>query len=273
MRKIFQSLLVSIFVFSLFCCTSVPKSETAITFHDYFKGKVTFEPNQNVAKNPYNKENFIHHWQDYYYEDEIYTSRMGVDISRHDGEIDWKKLKNSGRDFVFLRAAWRGYETGIMHVDENFHQNIVGALDAGFDVGVYVFSQATNEKEALEEAEFILNEIKDYKITLPVVFDPEHIYKDSGRSDDVTGEQFTKNAIVFCERVKQAGYEPMIYANLSWQAFVLDLEQLQDYKMWYADYQKVPRTPYDFEFWQYSAWGDLPGTNTICDLDLWIIKK
>lgn len=193
--------------------------------------------------------------------DANYTYRLGLDISRHDGTpIDWNKVKADGWEFIIFRIGWRGYQSGVLHVDENFHENIKGAIDAGFDIGVYVFSQAINEEEAVEEAELCINELKDYKINLPVVFDPETITWEEARTDDITMEQFTKNTIAFCNRIKEAGYEPMIYSNITWEAKFFDLSQLAEYKLWFADYQVPPTTPYHFEFWQYGGeWAKIPG--------------
>jgi GH25 family lysozyme M1 (1,4-beta-N-acetylmuramidase) len=204
--------------------------------------------------------------------DPNYTCRFGIDISRHEGEIDWKKVKESGVEFVFIRIGYRGYQTGILHLDENFHQNIKGALEQNLDIGVYVFSQAINEEEALEEAELVIKELENYKITLPVVFDPESISWEEARTDDISGEQFTKNTIAFCNRVKEAGYDPMIYSNLIWETEFFDLSQLSEYKIWFADYEKKPQSPYHFEFWQYEGEGiKVPGINRKVDADIQLI--
>lgn len=208
--------------------------------------------------------------------DSNYTYRLGLDVSRHDGEpIDWKKVKADGWEFIIFRIGYRGYQTGILHLDEHFHQNIQGALKEGFDIGVYIFSQAINEDEAVEEAELIINELKNYEITLPVVFDPESIPWEEARTDEITGEQFTKNTIAFCNRIKEAGYEPMIYSNITWEAKFFDLSQLKEYKLWFADYQYPPTTPYHFEFWQYGGeWGKVPGfpKGKRVDVDMQLIE-
>lgn len=203
--------------------------------------------------------------------DENYRIRLGVDISRHDGEVDWKKLKKDGIEFVVLRCGFRGYQSGKLKADENFQKNIKGAVEAGLDVGVYIFSQADSEKEALEEAALVLKEIKGHKITLPVFYDPEIIRDDPARSDNITGEQFTKNAIVFCEAVKKAGYIPGVYSNMLWEAYEFDMAKLKDYVIWYADYEEQPQSPYAFEFWQYAEKeGDIKAPY---DLDVQIIKN
>lgn len=202
--------------------------------------------------------------------DADYRIRLGVDISRHDGEVDWKKLKADGIEFVILRCGFRGYQSGKLKADENFQTNIKGALEAGLDVGVYIFSQADSEKEALEEAALILKEIKGHKINLPVFYDPEIIRDDPARSDNITGAQFTKNAVVFCEAIKKAGYVPGVYSNMLWEAYEFDMSKIKDYVIWYADYEEQPQSPYKFEFWQYAEKdGEIKAPY---DLDVQVIK-
>lgn len=140
------------------------------------------------------------------------------------------------------------------------------------DVGVYFFSQAVNEKEASQEAEFVLENLQGYELQLPVVYDPESILDDEARTDDVTGAQFTKNTIVFCEKIKEAGYQPMIYSNMLWEAFQFDLEQLAAYPIWYADYEPLPQTPYAFDIWQYSNEGIVDGIDSAVDLDIQLFQ-
>lgn len=222
-------------------------------FRDVFGKEFWTFINPAVKKNPYKPECFVHEGDNVYYRgDKKYVSKMGVDISRHDGEVDWKKLKDSGIEFVILRIGYRGYQSGKAKVDENFHKNIKGALSAGLEIGVYFFSQAADENEAVEEADIVIKELKKYKITLPVFYDPEIIRDDAARSDNITGEQFTKNAIVFCNKVSKAGFIPGVYCNMLWQAYEFDLSKFDDFVIWYADYEKVPQSPYRFTFWQYA---------------------
>ena len=273
-KKILRSvktLLVTGLVFT--GCASIPKTDdlNKFVFKDALGEYHIAEINHDVPKVQYNKDLFVKkHRRMSYIGDERYTTRLGIDISRHEGEIDWKKVKNAGIEFVIMRIGWRGYQSGILHTDENFHQNIKGALEHGLDIGVYVFSQAINEEEALEEANLVIKELENYKITLPVVFDPESVGWEEARTDDISGEQFTKNTIVFCNRIKEAGYEPMIYSNLIWETEFFDLSQLKEYKIWYADYEKKPQTPYHFDFWQYEGLKlRVPG---IKDGDIQLIK-
>ncbi len=227
-----------------------------------------------VEKNPYDWSNLTRDGDILSYEDETYTSRWGVDVSSHDGVIDWAKVKEAGASFAFVRVGYRGYgEAGSLNTDEYAQSNIRGAKDAGLDVGVYFFSQAVNEEEALEEADLTLQVLDGTSLELPVVFDPENIRNDAARTDTVTGEQFTKNTIAFCDRIREAGYEPMIYCNLTWESYTLDLEQLSDLPIWYADYEPEPQTPYYFTFWQYSESAKVPGIAGDADVNLEFLEK
>jgi len=201
--------------------------------------------------------------------DERYVIQRGIDVSKFQGTIDWAKVRDSGISFVIVRVGFRGYgSAGRIKEDELYRQNIEGAQAAGLDVGVYFFAQAVNEEEALEEAEYVMELIDGYHLELPVVYDPELIRGEESRTDHVTGEQFTKNTIAFCEKIRSGGYSPMIYSNMVWEAELFDMAQLQKYPFWYADYEQVPQTPYDFEYWQYSEKGHVDGIAGDVDLDI-----
>ena len=211
-----------------------------------------------------------------YLGDERYAVRKGVDVSYYQGTIDWECVKNSGIEFAFIRVGSRGYgESGTLRVDANFNENIVNACQAGLEVGVYLFSQAINEEEAVEEAQLVISQLQGAGIvlTLPVVYEPELIRDAPARTDYVTGEQLTRNAVAFCEKIKEAGYEPMIYCDMEWEAFYFDLNQLTDYQIWYADYGNIPQTPYWFSFWQYSCNGQVDGILGRVDLNVQFVKN
>lgn len=203
------------------------------------------------------------------------TSKMGIDVSEFQGgDIDWKQVKDSGIEFVIVRIGYRAYgESGELVKDDMFEQNIEGALEAGLEVGVYFFSQAITPGEAVEEAEFVLDLIRPYKITGPVVYDTEEIKGDTARTDGNTRQEFTNYCKVFCDTVEHAGYDSMIYANMKWMAFTLDMEELTDYDFWYADYHELPQNPYDYAIWQYSETGAVPGINANVDLNIWFEKE
>lgn len=195
----------------------------------------------------------------------------GIDISKHNGNIDFKKVKEAGFEFAFIRIAYRGYgKAGNLKEDEMYRTNLKNAKEAGLKIGAYVFSQAVNEEEAMEEAKFAVDLLKGYSLDLPLVFDPETIKGDTARTDNVEGLQFTKNAIVFCEEIKKSGFTPAIYSNLVWEDYYYELSKLQDYDIWYADYSNIPQTPYNFKYWQFSEVGIVDGVDGLVDLNVMI---
>lgn len=231
--------------------------------------------NPNIKKHDYDFSLLERNGDDIRYEgDPRYTLKKGIDVSHHQNAIDWEKVKAAGYDFAFIRIVYRGYgSSGSLNLDREYRSNIIHAKEAGLQTGVYVFSQAINEAEAEEEAQMVIDHLQDITLDLPVVYDPELIRDDTARTDNVTGEQFTKNTIAFCEKIKAAGFQPMIYSNMYWEAFLFDLEQLKEYPIWYADYENIPQTPYAFTFWQYSESGNVDGIEGVTDLNAWFMAN
>lgn len=197
-------------------------------------------------------------------------SELGVDVSKYQGNVDWNQVRESGMSFAIIRLGFRGYgDEGKLVLDEYYEQNVQGAAAAGLKVGVYFFSQAVTEEEAREEARFVLEHIAGYEIDDPIVFDTEEIKDDAARTDYLTREQITTHCIAFCETIEGAGREPMIYANMKWMAFTLELERLSQYKKWYADYEPTPQCPYEFTVWQYTESGTVPGIQGNADINVW----
>ena len=250
------------------------KDGDLLHFVDVFGQEYQTVIRSDVPKHSYRPENFVRNGSRLSYHDEQFSSRLGVDVSHHQGQIDWQKVKADGYDFAILRIGYRGYGAeGALGLDREFERNVEEAVSAGLEVGVYFFAQAVNEQEALEEAEFVLQHLQGHAVTLPVVYDPESILGDEARTDNVTGEQFTKNTRVFCERIRQAGYQPMVYANMLWEAFELDLAQLSGYPLWYADYEPLPQTPYQFAYWQYTNEGRVDGIAGNVDINLQMLES
>lgn len=194
---------------------------------------------------------------------------VGIDVSYYQKDIDWKQVKDSGVEFAMIRVGYRGYgSTGTILPDSCFEQNIRGALDAGLKVGVYFFSQAVSVWEAEEEAAFVLDAIRGYDVSFPVVFDWERINSASARTDSITSQQLTLCAGAFCEKIAHAGYTPAIYFNLDLAYLDYDLDKLADYPFWLAEYRTVPSFFYHFDMWQYSAKGTVPGIRGEVDLNL-----
>jgi len=194
------------------------------------------------------------------YADETVETYFGIDVSSWQGtDIDWHKLKEEGVYFVFIRAGYRGYQTGALNTDANFKANVEGALDAGIKVGVYFFSQALDAEEAQEEARYVLDLIRGYDITFPVVFDWETINDATARTNKMDTEDLCQAANVFCNTVAEAGYTPMVYCNQSVSLLYYELSRIQSYDFWYAEYKSIPTFYYDFQIWQYAATGRLAG--------------
>jgi GH25 family lysozyme M1 (1,4-beta-N-acetylmuramidase) len=253
--------------------TETASSVEILQFVDVYGEEYEVDILPTVEKQTYVNDDFIHNGDKLTYEgDDRYTYKLGVDVSHHQGNIDWQAVKKAGIDFAFLRIGYRGYGTeGTMNLDRQFEKNIREAQAAGIDVGVYFFAQAVNEEEAKEEAEFVIAHLQSYDLQLPVVYDPESILDAEARTDNVTAEQFTKNTKAFCEAIEDAGYDSMIYSNMLWEAYQLDLTQLTDIPIWYADYEMYPQTPYYFTFWQYSNRANVDGIQGSVDMDIWLI--
>lgn len=198
-------------------------------------------------------------------------SYVGIDVSSHQNQIDWDRVAAAGVDFAMIRAGYRGYTAGQTHQDPYFTYNISNALRAGLDVGIYFFSQAITEEEAIEEARVTLEWIQDYEITYPVVFDWERISGSSSRTNSVDGNTITRCARAFCEAIERAGYVPMTYGSPSKIGVDLHLSQLLDYPFWLAHYTtgwQVTSFPHLYHMWQYSSHGSVDGISGRVDLNI-----
>ena len=204
------------------------------------------------------------------YRDGNITAVQGIDVSSHQGEIDWQAVADSGIRFAIIRAAFRGYgQEGRLVEDCRFAENISGALAAGLDVGVYFFSQAVTVEEAQEELALTLDLIAPYEITYPVVYDWERMPADrDARTHEVTGETLTAMAAAFCRGAEEAGYTPAVYANQNLAYLTLDLSQLKAWPFWLAQYSSAPTFYYRYDLWQYSHTGTVPGIQGNVDLNL-----
>lgn len=202
------------------------------------------------------------------YEEEGFESSVGVDVSKWNGDIDWNALKEQGVEFAIIRVGFRGYETGELVLDDRFHEYMEGAAAAGLDIGVYFYSQAMSEEEAMEEAWFVLDNLAGYEISLPVYFDTEEVEEGVARTDIIATGSYTLNAAAFCQTIEENGYRAGIYASNGWIRRNLDLSWLTDYEIWYAQYNDTPGREYGFDMWQYTKYGDLQGCDTYLDMNI-----
>ena len=203
----------------------------------------------------------------------IYTGGKyltGIDVSAHQGEINWKKVAKQV-DFAMIQVGYRGYTEGKLAEDERFRENIQQALKYKLKVGVYFFSQAITPQEGMEEAQFVLDALADYDITYPVVFDWERVSQSNSRTKDTTGDVITACAQEFCSIIADAGYTPMTYGSPSKVGKDLQLSQLTDYPFWLAHYTtdwKPTSFQYHYDMWQYSSNGSVDGIEGRVDLNI-----
>ncbi len=190
---------------------------------------------------------------------------MGIDISKHNGNIDWNAVKNSGVQYVILRCGYRGSASGVLVEDQKFKSNIQGATAAGLKVGIYFFSQAVNEVEAVEEASMTLSLIKNYRITYPVYIDVESA---NGRADGISKAARTSVINAFCQTIRNSGYTPGLYANKNWLTEKINTGALGGCKIWLAQYVAAPTYGGRYEMWQYSSRGSIAGIKGNVDLNV-----
>lgn len=234
-------------------------------------GAFHFVPiNRELKLNDYTEEslNILETGELQYLENGQVVSRKGIDVSKHQGEIDWQQVAADGVEYAFIRVGLRGYGTGKLVEDEYFEQNITGALGAGIKVGVYFYSQAVNETELLEEANFVLEKIAPYRVECPVVYDVEKVSGAEGRMNSLTVEERTNLTLLFCQTIENAGYKPMIYHNMEMGALMLDLSALEEYDKWFAYYNQDFYYPYQYEIWQYTDSGTVNGIEGPVDLNI-----
>ena len=143
----------------------------------------------------------------YYYEDENFSSSFGIDVSEFQEKIDWKKVREDDVEFAYIRIGRRGATTGLLYEDKRFEENYKGARDNGIKVGIYFFSQAIDEKEALEEAAWVIEHLKGKEVDLPIVFDCEEVFleDEKPRLEGVDRKQLTDNTVAFAEEMKKNG--------------------------------------------------------------------
>ena len=259
-------LLIFAVIFMTRC--SAEKPEEADRATDPTTTASTQAPLPTLADNPYGPGDFA--YRDGYLTCIAGGSILGIDVSSHQGYIDWEAVANANIGFAIVRVGYRGYEAGNICEDTMWRENIQQAKAQGLKVGVYFFSQAINTEEALEEAQFVLGLLEGMKLDLPVVFDWEPI-SDSARTANMDAETLNACAKTYCNAVSKAGYQPMVYFNIDLSSRLLDLQQMQDagYQFWLALYSNQMTFPHKIQMWQYSDGGSVPGIQGDVDLNLY----
>ena len=206
----------------------------------------------------------------------------GIDVSKWQGKIDWQKVKNAGIDFAIIRIGYRA-ENGQLYRDGNADYNIQQAQKVGILVGVYFFSTAINQNEAIEEAQWTVSAIKGYSISYPVVYDCEGFKNSDSRMYNLTAEQRTQNALSFLDTVKKSGYEGMFYGSKSdlTNNSAFNISEIEaKYKIWVAQYKNPPypqsqKPDYNgsYDMWQYTNKGIVSGVEGNCDMVVSYFEK
>ncbi|MBO5985451.1 MAG: glycoside hydrolase family 25 protein [Lachnospiraceae bacterium] len=235
-------------------------------------GTYHFIPINNALKrNSYSAENLVKQVNgelQYVQAGEV-TSYKGIDVSKFQGTIDWKKVAADGVSFAYIRVGYRGYgENGTLVEDPCARDNLKGANNAGIATGVYFYTQATTIEEAKEEVRMVTDIIRGYRIDCPIVVDVERVSSASARMNQLDVKLRTDVVKAFCDEVIKAGYRPMIYHNLEMGAVLLDISKLEEYDKWFAYYNGDLYYPYDYKVLQYSDKGRVSGITGDVDLNI-----
>ena len=201
----------------------------------------------------------------------VRSGTIGIDVSKYQPTVDWKKVKNAGINFVMIRCGYRGYGSGVLVEDPMYKSHITGAKAAGLRVGVYFFSQAINEAEAVEEASMAVALAKKYGINMPIAIDSEYAAGGSGRADKLSKAERTAVTKAFCDTVKSAGYTPMVYASKSWFSDHLNMSQLSGYRIWVAHYAEKCGYKGTYHIWQNTDKGKVDGIPGYVDMNVGFI--
>lgn len=211
-----------------------------------------------------------------YFNNNRKTSTFGIDVSKYQGAVDWETVKKQGVEFAMIRMGVRGYSSGSVVLDEDFSDNIVGAVANGIQVGIYFYSQAINTNEAIEEANYAVAAMQPYNQKFPIVFYSEEIVNDSSRTDSLGSKELTDCAVAFCDTVKSYGFKPMIAGSKKQLVSRMDIDRISAYDLWLlepipmeeeADLQ-LSDFPYQYAMWQYECNSEMKGVRENVNLDI-----
>ena len=190
----------------------------------------------------------------------------GIDVSKFQGNIDWNAVKADGITFAIIRCGYRGYGTGALVEDSTYRKNIQGAINAGLKVGVYFYSQAINEAEAVEEASMVLSLVSGYSLPLGVYYDTEYVA--GGRANAISAAERTACAVAFCETIRNAGYKAGVYSYASWFYNNINFANISKYNTWIAQYRDTLSFNYKYDIWQYTGSGRVNVISTAVDMNI-----
>ena len=194
------------------------------------------------------------------------SGNRGIDVSKYQGNIDWGAVAASGINFAIIRVGYRGSSSGALVQDPYFKKNISGATKAGIKVGLYFFTQAVNEAEAVEEASMAMSLASGYKVTYPIFIDTESA--SNGRANGLSKSARTAVVKAFCQTVRNGGYKAGVYASKSWYANQLNASALNGYCIWVAQYNSSCTYSGKYDMWQYSSKGSVSGIKGNVDMNI-----
>ena len=225
-------------------------------------------PTIPTDRNPYGRYDFQYNRHNYLLLQNV-DSSPGVDVSAHQGDIDWAAVKKSGIEFAIIRLGYRGYGSGKLVEDEYANKNLQAAKEAGLKIGAYFFSQALDIKETDEEIQFMLNMLADVDLDMPIVLDWE-IPAEDARTKNMDARTLTDIQLHFCGQMKKMGYQPMVYFNWHQSENLYYLSELEDYPFWLALYQDRMTYPWKVEMWQWTSSGKVPGIQGNVDINVFM---
>lgn len=244
--------------------------EGQVYINDGF-GMVWMTPQEGVDVNPIQRSEIRVVNGQPQYTGTAFETLYGVDVSEHQWGIDWEKVAGSGVDFAMIRLGYRGYTEGGLFEDPYFKANMEGAAANGLKLGVYMFSQSISVEEAIEEAQFVIERLKEYDVDMPVVYDWEKMEGVAARTDNMDEELLTQCALAFCEEISRAGYDACVYFNRHLGYYGFDLSRLTDYKFWIALPGTFPDFYYASELWQYTFNAEVPGIEGPTDMNMMFV--
>lgn len=250
---------------------SPTSSGEVVTINDSVMGDIELQTVKGAEVNTYTADNLVTNENGIpeYYENGEKISHLGIDLSEFQGDVDFAAMKEAGVEFVMLRIGGRYYgDDGVLYEDKSFDTNYEKAKAAGLKVGAYFFSQAVSASDSSQEAKFALEKLNGRKLDYPIAIDWENIAEDTARTDNVTGDQLTEIAETFCDTVEAAGYKSIVYSNTQQMFIMYDFETMKDYDFWLADYREFPTMYYQFDMWQYSIEGTIPGVEGTVDMNI-----
>ena len=248
--------------------TPEPTPEPPWGFKTYGDSEYYVLPNGNLLTGLHLIDGKLH----YFNIDGQHASALGIDVSYHNQGINWNAVRAQGVDFAIVRLGYRGWETGLLHDDDCFEQNLRGAKAAGLKVGVYIYSTAVNTAEAQAEAGLVLSRLNGFPLDLPVYFDTEQSGEyPYGRADRLHKVRRYEIVTAFCRAIRDGGYEAGVYSGQNYLKNHVAFHTLAVNPVWLASYtlyNRLPDFPYVYDMWQFTDCGVVAGVRGVVDMNV-----